>query len=217
MCIARRPGFTLVELLVVISIVLILTSMLFPTLTKVRMTAHRVTCVNNLRQLSAAIQMYADDHDEKFPNNNNAFLWMGRQWRPLLDTYVGSRASYWCPLDATAKMKYDSTSYAYLQSFYHRPEDIIPANRMGYRTCKAAPATQNLGAVAYPDKKILLYEWTTNHEAPLRTMWDQTGAHVAVFVDGHTAIIRQESLRRSVLGDFDPNWTVGGIGGQDVD
>lgn len=63
----RRPGFTLVELLVVIGIIVVLASLLVPTLARVRETAREVKCRSNLRQLMAGFLAFAADHDRNLP------------------------------------------------------------------------------------------------------------------------------------------------------
>jgi prepilin-type N-terminal cleavage/methylation domain-containing protein len=55
-----RRGFTLVELLVVITIIGILISMLFPTLSALRETSRRITCSRNLAKIGVALQSYED-------------------------------------------------------------------------------------------------------------------------------------------------------------
>jgi prepilin-type N-terminal cleavage/methylation domain-containing protein/prepilin-type processing-associated H-X9-DG protein len=61
------PGFTLLELLVVMAIVSVLTAMLLPVLGRARARAEAVVCLSNLRQWGVATQLYAADHSDLLP------------------------------------------------------------------------------------------------------------------------------------------------------
>lgn len=61
--IRKREGFTLVELLVVIAIIIILAAILFPIFAKAREKAQQTRCINNLKQIGVAIEMYEDDYE----------------------------------------------------------------------------------------------------------------------------------------------------------
>ena len=69
-----REGFTLIELLVVIAVIGILFVLIVPAANAVRMSAHRMECASNLRQIGVAMECYHQTWDS-FPPG-------GWEWRP---------------------------------------------------------------------------------------------------------------------------------------
>jgi len=69
----KRSGFTLIELLVVIAIIAILMAILMPALQRAREQGRRVVCEHNLKSLTLAWIMYADDNDDKIVNGAGGF------------------------------------------------------------------------------------------------------------------------------------------------
>jgi prepilin-type processing-associated H-X9-DG protein len=69
-------GFTLVELLSVVAIVLLLLALLLPALGSARERVHRVVCLSNERQIVSSLLNYAGDHEGRMPGGNAA-VWPG--------------------------------------------------------------------------------------------------------------------------------------------
>lgn len=104
-------AFTLVELLVVISIIALLLSILLPSLSKVRSQAQRTMCLTNLRQLGLAVELYQGDYKGYFPPAYESLTdthWWGQKladgidsskgfsW-PYLSSRLDKRSVYECP------------------------------------------------------------------------------------------------------------------------
>ncbi|MCD6521950.1 type II secretion system protein [Candidatus Calescamantes bacterium] len=100
----RKKGFTLMELLIVISIIMVLASLLLPALVRAREGARRVVCLNNLRELMQGCQMYCNEWDGWLPLARN--YWSNkdiptRNHRPVIEAlypaYVSNGRVFFCP------------------------------------------------------------------------------------------------------------------------
>jgi prepilin-type N-terminal cleavage/methylation domain-containing protein len=118
-----KPAFTLVELLVVISIIALLVSMLLPSLAQARDQAQRVTCQSSQKQTLYCLLAYSNDNKSAFPYNRFAYAWgtmPGNQY--AIDGWTQSDLSQWaagttgdqtCWLSATHSFQGNSPAEIY--------------------------------------------------------------------------------------------------------
>ncbi|MAE66052.1 MAG: hypothetical protein CMJ18_17405 [Phycisphaeraceae bacterium] len=97
----RRKGFTLVELLVVISVIALLIALLMPAIKQARQTALQIRCAAHVRAIGIGLDAFANEHQDEYPRAGNLIPWgaigidtalPGRpSWMEQVDAYTQSR------------------------------------------------------------------------------------------------------------------------------
>ncbi len=75
---SRARGFTLIEALVVVTILAVLMGLLIPAIQGIRENARQTVCQNNLAQIGKALEKYVADHDDTYPPGIAASGWRSR-------------------------------------------------------------------------------------------------------------------------------------------
>src|SRR5437899_4652003 len=92
---ANHPdrGFTLIELLVVIAIIAILAALLLPALSSARNKSWRIQCASQLRQLGIGFELFATDHEDRFPPAGYGVTDASQlAWDSWIHRYIGGTA-----------------------------------------------------------------------------------------------------------------------------
>ena len=84
----RRAGFSLIELLVVLSVTVMMTGLLLPAMSQLRESAHKIVCASNERQMGQAIFMYAHGNKDALPKST-ALTGKNNIPQELMRTYIG--------------------------------------------------------------------------------------------------------------------------------
>ncbi len=110
-----NPGFTLVELLVVISIIAMLLAVLMPALSKVREQGRTVVCATNLKNYGPALYMYTQENNGKCPTRS---YWLYSE-KNLAEITGGTAAGGWV----------DGSKYHY-RCLWHYGGSVMPDGQM---------------------------------------------------------------------------------------
>lgn len=145
-----RRKFTLLELLSVIAVILLLISLLLPSLNKARSAARKIVCLNNLKQAGVLVFQYTGENNDYFPvdlSHGESGVASSRTWPGILLGQLYTSA--FCP-------KFDSRS---IRGNWLCPELTPPGNGLFYRsnyayTCQTSSdaATDN-GAGFFYDRE----------------------------------------------------------------
>jgi len=119
----RHCGFTLLELLITISILVLLAAILIPVFGLVREKGRQSSCTSQLHQLGASLLLYAQDYDDQSPMNGMTFghppttLPLVYGWAGRIYPYVKTVAVFQCPDDPTATTKDSQSKQAHPVSY----------------------------------------------------------------------------------------------------
>ncbi|RYF60663.1 MAG: type II secretion system protein [Cytophagaceae bacterium] len=93
----KDDAFTLVELLVTLTVIGMLAALLFPVFAKARDSARMTTCASNLRQIGTALAMYQQDYEGSMPLDQFGDSVLVPELYNPLKSYISGGGTYHCP------------------------------------------------------------------------------------------------------------------------
>jgi prepilin-type processing-associated H-X9-DG protein/prepilin-type N-terminal cleavage/methylation domain-containing protein len=172
---ARKAGFTLLDLLVVIAIISLLAAILFPVFGRVRENARRSSCQSNLKQIGLGALQYVQDYDTHFMmcvvNTSGPYSdSVPFGWSQALQPYLKSFQILQCPSEpngppATSGM---GNSNGYTDYYYNRTLDggWIYTNSTGTLLDTFSTAGLAESQVLKPSSSIMVGETNYNAQSP---------------------------------------------------
>lgn len=213
-------AFTLIELLTVIAVILALAALLLPVISKAKSESQRATCVSNLRQVSLAVRMYADDNKDVLPqldqpSRGGDLVWIG--FRPMVQNYLGiySQASprdkvFVCPADKFS-VEWDLRGWfragpLYENTITHKITNFTSYLFNGCNTRTNPPfpgiAGVRLASLQNPTKTVLVVEGSAfqsfSWHKPRKELLFRDSLNEVGYIDGHVDFVKifwNESLR----------------------
>ena len=213
----KKSAFTLIEVLVVISVIGLLMGVLLPALRSSRQAGQQIVCASNLRQIMVAVHLYSDDNSNwlpmaeppgrEFPHPKNWF--MNAQLLSNMDIALNispdneilgpatKPSLLTCPADQTPRQWRDGTELNYALSYGMngtwgaggRPDHTRQRRLTEFRSpSNVMGLTDASGEEFAPG--IVLY-----HSCPRENVtFRHRGRTNAVFLDGHTEPLKKNDI-----------------------
>lgn len=204
-------AFTLIELLIVISIIAVLAALLFPVFQAVREKAKAAACLSNQKQIGLASMMYSEDSDGALLQYYySGFAANQGYWPNRLYPYLSSRAVLVCPSrtqfpDAATEavkeqtgetgyglaLPYPGSGY-YPESRYQSPaQHVYLMDDIGTGSFSQTEVYKAYVNMPYPDPNFL---YTNNYAYHASPDPRHSGKVSVIFLDGHAKAVSLTTL-----------------------
>ena len=175
---ARARGFSLIELLITLAVVFTLSSLMFPTFSKVREMALRLMCQNNMRSIFTGLESFRNDHRDLMPESSYAprqvpmtklrpqqlmamttdeqdatgrYRWdgLGMLWHSEGSHYISDYHAFYCPAHgATHPVERYASVFERSSKTNPRTNEPVYANYHYWEPWNRAVASQPAGSLA---------------------------------------------------------------------
>jgi prepilin-type N-terminal cleavage/methylation domain-containing protein/prepilin-type processing-associated H-X9-DG protein len=194
----KRRAFTILELMVVVSIIAVLAALLVPAVGSAKENANKAKCMSNIRQVGIAIEFYKEDNDQYFPIRyppNPYSYWDKYAYMNILGSnyFRATWGVFKCPSNRnTVDMNFRTNSLGG-QMDYEMNSGIFAMQVSGTNGFDHGALGNE--KITVPTLAVVIYDWPGPNYfgyAPAPTSPHPSGGINAYFADGHTAWITAE-------------------------
>jgi prepilin-type N-terminal cleavage/methylation domain-containing protein/prepilin-type processing-associated H-X9-DG protein len=204
----KRRGFTLIEALVVLAIILILAAILFPLFARGGHDSPRSSCLINIKQVGLGVMQYIQDYDERFPPIAISAVASSTQfgsgpygWADAIQPYIKSTGIYHCPTvkkqrDHTKKNRQNDAVIPYYTDYYYNTnldrvlQGKVPNPAMLVLCGEGNDGTD--GTDARYNRNVIPQVWLDTENSPARRHLDIANY---LFADGHVKSVKPASIK----------------------
>jgi prepilin-type N-terminal cleavage/methylation domain-containing protein/prepilin-type processing-associated H-X9-DG protein len=181
---ALGKGFTLTEVLVVLTIVTVLATILFAVFSRARESGRRSACQSNLRLLASSTLQYLQDYDYRYPSNEFYRVW--------LTSYVKNTQIYFCPsINIQDPYLYNVDRLIYypsMSSQIGQHDSALPQTSKIWMQCDRILLSEARDTFSFPGC------WNREGMARFEVAQRHVGGSNFSFLDGHVKWLKAKDL-----------------------
>ncbi len=192
-------AFTLIEILIVISIILTIAGLIFPILSKIREKSKQVVCMSNMGQMFKCLVQYTIENDGYLPLESNSGTCSGEVWFKAVDRYIITDTLPEGQTEISTKEKLLRIKQdPVFKTISQDKKDNTRSIKMNTQLAKGTMCSRMIDSISFPSRTVLLFDGRVNNPT-VASKYDGSYGSVAqrhsrganiLFMDGHVERIQ---------------------------
>ncbi len=201
----NNHAFTLIEILIVIIIILVITGLMFPVLSKIREKSNQAVCMSNMGQMFKCLVQYTIENDGYLPLEDNSAksdsgtTCNGEVWFKAVDRYIitdilPENQTEISTKERLIRIKQDPV----FKTISQDKKDNTRSIKMNSQLAQGSMCSRMIDSISFPSKTVLLFDGRVNNTI-VASKYDGSYGSVAqrhskganiLFADGHVERIQ---------------------------
>ena len=195
----NNHAFTLIELLIVVSIIIVIMGLVLPALSMVREKAKQAVCMSDMGQMFKCFAQYAIENDGYLPLASNSGTCSGEVWFKAIDRYITTDILSEIQNDISIKEKLSLIKQdPVFKTVTQDKKDNTRTIKMNTSLAQGTICNRMIDSIRFPSKTVLLFDGRINNTT-VASKYDGSYGSVAqrhsrganiLFMDGHVERIQ---------------------------